>query len=146
MCYCKHTPLQSLVAHVQVTPFWQGLFQLQEHDIRAARAAAVLALGLIALVGARSSAQAYLHAAMVQWWTHKHAGQSVDAGQSQRMGIFIKMRADFINVMFCKVQLLWGWSALGAELPLYQCQYKQCKHWLGSTGANKSIQLQAAFQ
>ena len=89
----------------QVTPFWEDLFELQEFQVDIARGAALLGLGVVALAGARCSAQAYLHAALVQWWTHKHAGLTVDTGKAVKMGAFIKMRADFINLMYCKVRV-----------------------------------------
>lgn len=90
---------------MQVTPLGQDLWQAPDSGVRWARAGVMLALGVLQLLAARLCTQAHLHSALVQWWTHKHSGQAADAGSASRMGTFIKMRADFINVLFCKVWL-----------------------------------------
>ena len=86
-----------------------------------ARSLSVLGLGLVGLVGARASTQAYLHGTIVQWWTHKHSGRAEDDAGARRLGTFIKMRADFIAMLYCKVwrgrTSMWvcalGWSRAG---------------------------------
>lgn len=79
--------------------------QLQEREVAWARALSVLAMGAVGLWGARASTQAYLHGSMVQWWTHKHSGLAADDAKARRLSTFIKMKADFINALYCKVRL-----------------------------------------
>ena len=87
----------------QVTPVCQELWQLTDEQVLWGRAYAMLALGVVQLVASRGCAQAHLHSAMIQWWTHKHAAQALDASKAAKLGTFIKIRADFINMMYCKV-------------------------------------------
>ena len=49
----------------------------------------------------RSGVQAYLNSGLVEWWTHKHAITSPNP--SPRVGEFIRMKVDFVNVLVCKV-------------------------------------------
>ena len=46
--------------------------------------------------------QAYLNLGLVHWWTQKHAITTTD-GKSAKIGEYIRMKVDFINMILCKV-------------------------------------------
>lgn len=80
--------------------------------------------------------QAYLNSGMVEWWTHKHAITSPHP--SPRVGEFIRMKVDFVNVLVCKVgSALFkptpGLQAAHKALPvIYTKSYLDCKYCIAT--------------
>ena len=62
---------------LQVTPVFQEILELDDTTMEWLRVGFSTATSVCGLLSARPLLQAHLHSAMVQWWTHRNAGRSL---------------------------------------------------------------------